>query len=1030
MKFLPLILLTSTCLVDSAFAAPKKKTQSARKEALSAEEQLKTFKVPPGFVVELVASEENGLVNPIDLAFDDAGRLWTQTARMYPLDPLPKKVGRNDLAKVDAKSREFSTVREFYQLDKKGEDQILVISDPTQKVQGQIPVFAEGLAIPQSILPYKDGVFVAHGSEMLFLNDTDRDGKFDQHETILSGFGFFDTHTMSHTLVRGPGGWVHFSHGALNKGKVTAVKSGQQETFNFSKIGRFSLDGERLEVLNCGLQNIWGFHLKENGQWYGTEANDLGWSLTPMHPMMTYKGIGNDKFRDYQPIPPVFHTFRVGGTGISALAYDENGSKGFPKKWKNLGFLANPITSTINCVIADRKPDGSVISEHLEDFLSCSDDWFRPVNMEFGPDGCLYIVDWYNKIVSHNEVARTHPDRDKTHGRIWRVRHQSQPQGPIPNLTKTPNNELIKHLASEIQWEKRTAWHQIADRQAQELAPDLNKIVLDQRQSLSTRLVALWSLESLGAYDFTTLQALSQNKDPDLRREAVRSLATFQPRIEEVVSLVSPLINDPHYMVKEQVLRTLAEIGEANPDTIQLLITACVPAAKNNNWGEGYEPNFQRFLARKALEQYPTELAAFISSPAAKSLPPENLDWASKALEGDKLAQLFIDNWEKEGPKTLDGDGLVSISSQLSNRKVFALLAPQFETKEFVELALEVQPRLQSATLLKALELGLKKLFNSPATEDRNLAIETALRFNSPALAVELRKTVEALPLNQISAQWVNALAITPKENQATLLLLGQNEEVPRAIRLQALTQLSRVAPKEASSHLEKLVTPLSKEERESVATSLASSHYGSAMALTLAQRKLLSLSEVNVNTAKRISTSFPKNPMAKKLRAATQAKARAEASAADERLQKYLAAVERLQGNPTAGQSLFGATCLTCHAVGDQGLDIAPALDGSANRDISHLLTAIVKPNEAMEAGYRIYRVIKTNGDVLEGYMRKSNAYGVTLAFMGGGEFFVPKEQILKESAVNGESFMPSHFGNLPEQNMVDLVSYIQTLK
>ena len=128
-------------------------------------------------------------------------------------------------------------------------------------------------------------------------------------------------------------------------------------------------------------------------------------------------------------------------------------------------------------------------------------------------------------------------------------------------------------------------------------------------------------------------------------------------------------------------------------------------------------------------------------------------------------------------------------------------------------------------------------------------------------------------------------------------------------------------------------------------------------------------------------------------------------------------------------GKSLFTA-CIACHAVGDQGHDIAPALDGSANRDVSHLLTAIVKPNEAMEAGYRLYRVTTTNGDLFEGYMRQSNAYGTTLASMGGGEIFIPKEQILKEGIVPGQSFMPSHFGLLPEQSMVDLVSYIQTLQ
>ena len=379
---------------------------------------------------------------------------------------------------------------------------------------------------------------------------------------------------------------------------------------------------------------------------------------------MGYPGIGNDKLRNYQPMPDVFHDFRVTGTGISGLAYDENGSRGFPEKWKELGFLANPITNTINCVIADRKPDGSVVSKHLEDFLSCSDDWFRPVNIEFGPDGCLYVVDWYNKIVSHNEVPRSHPDRDRSHGRLWRIRHKSQTPGQVPNLIKASNNELPKHLASEILWEKRAAWHQIADRQAKELIPQVKGMLLDEKQTLATRIVALWSLESLQAYDLETWQALVADPNPNLRREALRSLASLKPNIEEVVLLVSPLMKDSHYMVKEQALRTLAEIETANPETIKLLVDACIPDVKGIAWNKGYKVKFQRYLARRALEKYPSELTAFLQSPAAKEVPATHLDWAAQALGGKEKIRIFIESWKKGG-RILDAETLVSIASDL-----------------------------------------------------------------------------------------------------------------------------------------------------------------------------------------------------------------------------------------------------------------------------------------------------------------------------------------------------------------------------
>src|SRR3546814_13331686 len=114
------------------------------------------------------------------------------------------------------------------------------------------------------------------------------------------------------------------------------------------------------------------------------------------------------------------HQFRVGGTGISGLAFSEDSNGSFPEEWNNVASLANPITSTINCVRIVRNPDGSVTAKLLPDLLKSEDDWFRPVNIEFGPDGCLYIADWYDKVISNNELPIDHPGRDKTQGRIWR----------------------------------------------------------------------------------------------------------------------------------------------------------------------------------------------------------------------------------------------------------------------------------------------------------------------------------------------------------------------------------------------------------------------------------------------------------------------------------------------------------------------------------------------------------------------------------------------------------------------------------
>jgi len=137
---------------------------------------------------------------------------------------------------------------------------------------------------------------------------------------------------------------------------------------------------------------------------------------------------------------------------------------------------------------------------------------------------------------------------------------------------------------------------------------------------------------------------------------------------------------------------------------------------------------------------------------------------------------------------------------------------------------------------------------------------------------------------------------------------------------------------------------------------------------------------------------------------------------------------VKTLKGNADAGKAAF-ATCLACHQVGTEGKDLAPALDGSKNRDIHHMLTAIVKPNDAIEGGYRVFRITKTNGRIQEGYMFNQNSNGTTIASMGGSTQYVPVEQISKQRYIDGKSFMISGFGNLPEQSMVDLIAYLKTL-
>lgn len=1021
---------------EAAARAPGKKTQSPRTEAYSPEKELAGFTVPEGFVIELVASEQHGVINPIDLTFDDAGRLWTQTARMYPLDPVTDiKWGQllalmNDPA-AQAKNPQFKRVRDLYQRKTAGTDRILILEDPTRPASGPLHVWADGLTIPQSILPYKDGAYVAHGSELFLLRDTDQDGKADKTEAVLTGFGFTDTHTMAHLLIRGPGGWINFSQGALNKSTVSTVASGNQVRLDYSCQARFSLDHKQIELVSTGPNNMWGFQLRSSGQWYGSEANDLGMSVIPLDPGTALRGIGNPTVRRYQPILPELHAFRVGGTGLSGLAFADDRGGSFPDQWKDVALLANPITSTINAVRVTRNADGTVEAEHLADFLSSEDDWFRPVNLEFGPDGCLYVADFYNKIVSHNEVSRTHPDRDKNHGRIWRIRHRSQTPRAIPNLTKAPTHDLLAHLSSPSLWEQRAAWHQLVDRKAVEFIPGLVALAADTDSHSTERILALWCLEGLVHYDAPLIAALLKVSDSDLRREAVRSLASFDLEAAEVAALIADHIEDPHCLVRSQALRTLGEINRADSSTVRLLISASKPALDGNALGGPYERSFERYLARMALEKYPAQLKAYLNSEQSSAHPAQNILWAIQALPEEDKQQAFLGIWEKVRGGKLDAETFVAIASMLVNKRVVAAVRDYFQdpdhARDLVFLATRNQSRVQSPQLAKILTPAVTRLLASP--DDLRLGLTAVSQLKLKGLRAELAKITPAQGDVDTARLLLAAQAVEPKLYAARFQEILRDHDQPFALRLEALYALAPVDPAASHDQLSGMLPDADADRLRQITTALSRSKAGAALLVKLHQSKLLPLSAFDLSAAERTQQAHSRDPAARAILVGVRKRVAQDRQQAQARVKKYLAAVDRLTGDPAKGRTTFTA-CLTCHQVGTEGQDIAPPLDGSGHRELEHLLTAIVDPDAAVEGGHGLYRITKRDDTIIEGHLEKEEPRGTTIAVMGGTRLFVPNSEIRRAGFVGGRSFMLPSFGQLAEQDMVDLIAYIKTLR
>ncbi len=398
-RALLLVALTATLAPAQSYIAPT--------DAKSPADELATFKLPPGFRAELVASEPD-IGKPIQMAFDHRGRLWVTTSRHYPFPAAGP-----------------------------ASDKLFVLSDfaPDGKAR-TVRTFAADLNIPIGVLPLPDGksCLVSEVGRILKLTDTDGDGRADTREVILSGFGTKDTHGMTNSFVLKPDGWVYACHGYLNDSTVTA-KDGSTVTMSSGNTYRFRPDGSRVEPWTRGQVNPFGMTLDPGGNLYTADCHSK--PITQLIRGACYSSFS--KPHDGLGFAPHVTRHDHGSTALCGLAWYE--ADQFPKAFQGCLFLGNVVTNRVN---ADRVVwHGSTpVAEELPDLLVSSDPWFRPTDLKLGPDGALYVADFYNRIIGHYEVDLKHPQRDKDRGRVWRIVHTGKPLLAVADVAADPEAAL------------------------------------------------------------------------------------------------------------------------------------------------------------------------------------------------------------------------------------------------------------------------------------------------------------------------------------------------------------------------------------------------------------------------------------------------------------------------------------------------------------------------------------------------------------------------------------------------------------
>lgn len=570
---------------------------------LEPKESIKYTQVPADFELQLFVSEPD-VVKPIFMAWDERGRAWVVEARDYPHGIVPEGEPGHDTIKIcedtdgDGKADKFT-------------------------------IFADKLNLATSLTFVNGGIMVSEARHMLFLKDTDGDDKADVREAILPGWGTGDTHAMQSNLERGFDNWLYGTVGYSNfRGNV----GGKEIQFG-QGVYRFKADGSSLQFLYQFNNNTWGFGQNAEGDVFGSTANGNpsfygylpAYILNPTQPGFGGRRGGNGfrpgyradgegardgatvnvrrlpsakslapGLRMHPNTPNVRMVDNFGGYTAGA-GHAFMVSDALPPRLQGKALVTEPTAKLIGIMDIERDGAGYKDSDGFN-LLASSDEWMSPIFADVGPDGAIWVIDFYSFIIQHNPTpsvqsagieAKTgsggaymteHNLRDKSHGRIYRVVWKDGPKSSIKSLAKAPTSETVQALDSGNQFWNLTAQRLIVDNKKADAAPALKKRVSSGAGGRGA-IHALWALEGIGALDKQTHQKALLDKDAAVRRNAVRALPANDQGRQLFFS--SAVIQDPDLLTREAAFVKLAEFPTI-PE-IQTVVAQLPRIASNTN---------------------------------------------------------------------------------------------------------------------------------------------------------------------------------------------------------------------------------------------------------------------------------------------------------------------------------------------------------------------------------------------------------------------------------------------------------------
>jgi putative membrane-bound dehydrogenase-like protein len=931
--------------------------------------------VPEGFEVTLFAGEPD-VVNPIGIDFDHRGRVFVLEALEYP-------------RKAPAGA--------------KGHDRIKILEDTDgDGIADKVTVFADGLNLASGIAVGHGGVFVGQAPHLLFLEDTDGDDKADKRTILLDGWGYQDTHETLNSFLWGPDGWLYGCHGVFTFSKI------QNVPFS-AAIWRYHPITKKFEIFAEGTSNPWGFDYDESGSGFLTACVIPHlFHVVPGGLYLRQAGQNHNPyaFGEIKEICDHLHwrpgayrgdvkadTTGGGHAHAGCLIY-QGGA--YPPAYHGRVFMSNIHGSRINTDILKRN-GSTYVGSHGPDFLLANDPNFRAIQLRTGPDGSIYILDWYDPQVCHNTDPAVW---DKTHGRIYKVTYKGTKQPKVGDLTKRSGAELVELLRDKNSWWWRQALLVLQERRDQSVAPKLKELVrhgTDYHHGLR----ALWALYDVGAFDEDFGRETLGHKEPWLRAWAVRLLGQLdtKPAPATWKALLELAARDSSPDVRLQ-LASSCQRWNGRLDTSELLQALMLrdedahdPVIPFLTW-VAYEPN----LVAHATDRLDW-LATHAENPiVATAIAPRALRRLVATNDPKHFNAAIVFPGRLKGPIS-QGASLDGLLEALRGRRMEPPAAWAAVARHLMEAKDEgVQRRTRRLGIhfsdREAVAQAEKEAVNAKAELGRRIEAVQGLglaRLSSSEGPLLQLATSEA-PV-ELKREVLRALSGFDGERIAPTLL-AEWKRWPPALRTEVIGLLTGRKP--WARHLLEAVVKGALDPKDLTENDV---------------RRILALKDAELT--KKVEAVWGK------LREQTPEKLEAQ-------LVKFRKQLAEQPGDRKAGKAVFEKNCQVCHKLNGQGHEVGPDLTGANRRDVEYLLINILDPNRVVGKDYYAATVTDKSGRVHTGLLAENVPGRVVLKGENAKLTVIPRNEI-EEFTITEKSLMPEGLPDtMTEVQFRDLIAYL----